>query len=166
MNRLETKAAFSVDDTGVIAGTAWPFGTPDRVGDLITKGAFGSIAAPLPMLFGHNPDDVVGVWESVAEDDTGLQVKGRLLVDDIPRAAQVRAMVTKGAITGLSIGFQIKSAKPRTGGRTITGLDLFEISLVSIPAHPGARITVAKDASEAIAIAEAINRAAAHFRKT
>ena len=39
-DRLEFKAAFAVSDAGEITGTAWPFGTPDRVGDVIEKGAF------------------------------------------------------------------------------------------------------------------------------
>ncbi len=54
MNRFEVKAALGVDDDGVITGLAWPFGTPDRVGDMIEKGAFGS-PAKLPMLFAHDP---------------------------------------------------------------------------------------------------------------
>ncbi|HVI28113.1 HK97 family phage prohead protease [Hansschlegelia sp.] len=165
MQRLEIKAALAVDDAGEITGNAWPFGTPDRVNDVITKGAFASAALPLPMLYAHDPRDVIGVWESATETDAGLEVKGRLLVDDVARAREVRAMIRAGALGGLSIGFGIRKAAPRRGGgRTITDLDLREISVVSIPSHPRARITGAKDAAEAIALADAINRAAAAFR--
>jgi uncharacterized protein len=159
---FEFKAELGITDAGVVTGLAWPFGSPDRVGDVIEPGAFKSAKAPLPILFGHDPDDVVGTWTSIQEDKAGLLVEGKLLVDDVARAREVRAMVKAGAVTGLSIGFATKSAEPRKGGgRTIKALDLVEISLVSIPMHPGARVTGAKSAAEAIALAEAINRAAA-----
>ena len=52
MDKLEIKATLSVNDAGEITGNAWPFGEPDSVGDVITKGAFGAVSADLPMLFG------------------------------------------------------------------------------------------------------------------
>jgi HK97 family phage prohead protease len=165
MNRLEIKAAFGVDTEGAITGTAWPFGSPDRVGDLIEKGAFASAPQRLPMLFAHDPAEPVGVWDELTETDAGLQVKGRMLVNDVARAREVRALVTAGAIAGLSIGFTTKQAVARKGGgRTIKALELVEISLVTVPCHPGARITSAKSAADAIRTAEAINRAALALR--
>lgn len=166
MQRLEFETkALVVEEDGAIAGIAWPFGTPDRVGDMIMPGAFKSVAMPLPALYAHDPRDVVGVWESAVETSEGLEVKGRLLVDDVERAREVRSMVRAGAIRGLSVGFGIRKAAPRSGGgRTITDLDLREISLVSVPAHPRAQIRRVKSAAEAIALADAINRAAAAFR--
>lgn len=144
-DRIEFKAAFAVDDAGEITGTAWPFGTPDRVGDVITKGAF-TAPASLPMLFAHDQAQVIGVWNEITETAEGLTVKGRLLVDDVARAAEVRAMIRAGAVSGLSIGFVTKAASPRPRGRTITALDLFEISVVAIPSHPGAVISSIKAA--------------------
>lgn len=52
-DRLEIKAALTVTDAGEITGTAWPFGSPDRIGDVIEKGAFTG-PATLPMLFSHD----------------------------------------------------------------------------------------------------------------
>lgn len=164
-DRYEIKAALSVDEIGTITGTAWLFGSSDRTGDVIQKGAFATALAPLPMLFGHDPNAVVGVWDVITEDASGLQVKGRLLVEEIAQAREVRAMVTAGALSGLSIGFATRKAAPRMPrGRTITALDLVEISLVSVPAHPGARISSAKDARTALSIAERINRFATALR--
>jgi HK97 family phage prohead protease len=164
MNRIEIKAALAVDDAGLITGVAWPFGTPDRVGDMIEKGAFATAAVPLPMLFGHDPLQPVGAWTGVAETDEGFVVKGKLTLS-VNRAREVRDLVHDGAVGGLSIGFETRKAAPRRGGgRTITDLDLVEISLVSVPCHPRARITGAKSAAEAFALADAINRAAAAFR--
>ncbi len=147
MNRLEIKATLAVDDAGEITGIAWPFGTPDRVGDVIEKGAF-SAPGKLPMLFAHDQAQAVGIWESISETSEGLQVKGRLLVDDVARAREVRALVREGAVTGLSIGFQTKAATARRGGgRVISKLDLAEISIVAVPSHPGAQIHTIKGTS-------------------
>ncbi len=160
-SHLETKANLSVSDAGEITGIAWPFSTPDRVGDVIEPKAFANARAPLPLLFAHDPTQPVGVWNEITTTGAGLTLKGQLLVDDVERAREVRALVKAGAVTGLSIGFRTKAATPRKGGgRTISALELVECSLVTIPSHPGARVTSAKSASSTLKIVEAINRAA------
>lgn len=162
---LETKIL--ADDAGAISGLAWKFGAPDRVGDWIEPGAFKGMKLPVPMLFGHNLNDPVGVWERAEEKADGLHVAGRLLVEDLPRAREVRALVKAGGLGGLSIGFVTrKSAARPGGGRTIKALDLFEVSLVTLPMHPGARVTGAKSAASAFALAESIRRASAAIRGT
>ncbi|TJZ93852.1 phage major capsid protein [Paracoccus gahaiensis] len=146
MSQIEVKANFTVDEAGVIEGIAWPFGSPDRVGDLIELGAFAKAMPPIPMLAFHEQRETVGVWDSIEERPDGLHVKGRLLIEDLPRAREVRAMIRERALSGLSIGFASTKAAPRRGGgRTISALDLLEISVVAVGAHPGARITSAKD---------------------
>lgn len=142
-DRLEVKAALTVTDTGEISGLAWPFGSADRVGDLIEKGAFTG-SQTLPMLFAHDQAQVVGVWDRIEETEEGLVVKGHLLVEEVERAREVRAMVKAGAVTGLSIGFVTKKAQPLGRGRRITALELHEVSIVAVPAHPGAKITSVK----------------------
>jgi HK97 family phage prohead protease len=145
MERIELKAAFTVDEAGSISGVAWPFNAADRSGDVIQPKAFASaLGKTLPMLAGHT--DPVGVWTSIATDAEGLKVAGRLLVDDVPEAKSTRALVKAGAVTGLSIGFLTRKASPRKGGgRTISDLDLLEVSIVAVPAHAGAHITSAKE---------------------
>lgn len=142
-DRIEIKAALSVSDAGEITGIAWPFGTADRVGDAIEKGA---ITAPdtLPMLFAHDQGQVIGVWDHIEETSEGLIVKGQLLVDGVERAREVRAMIQAKAVSGLSIGFVTKGAKRHAKGRTITAAHLHEISVVAVPCHPGAQITSIK----------------------
>jgi HK97 family phage prohead protease len=110
---------------------------------VIEKGAF-SMPASLPMLFGHDQTQVIGVWDQITEGDQGLTVKGRLLSDDIERAKEVRAMVKAGAVTGLSIGFVTTKSTRNAKGRNISALDLHEISVVAVPCHPGAQITSLK----------------------
>lgn len=159
---IETKVAAAED--GSISGIGWRFDQPDRVGDMIERGAFKGTRLPLPLLFGHDHNDPVGIWESADEAADGLRLKGRLLVEEVARAREVRALVASGAVRGLSIGFVTRKATTRPdGGRTIKSLELLEVSLVTLPMHPGARVTSAKSAVQALAIAEAINRAAARI---
>lgn len=165
MDRLEIKASLNVSDTGEITGNAWPFAEPDSMGDVIIKGAFATIPADLPMLYRHDPDDLVGTWAEVKPTDDGLMVKGQLHLDQ-PRARSVRSLLTSGLVSGLSIGFRTIEAKQQGRNRVISALDLVECSLVRNPSHPRARITSAKSMNVAVAIAEAINRATAAFTTT
>lgn len=165
--RMTFKAvSMSVSDAGEIEALAWPFGSPDRVGDEIEAGAFKSIPLPLPLLFGHDFNDPVGSWTEATVRSDGLHLKGKLLVEDVERAREVRALVRSGAVRGVSIGFITRKAKARPGGgRTISELEMFEASLVTVPMHPGAKVIAAKDVTKALAFVEAINSAAAHIRK-
>lgn len=149
MERFQFKVAFAVDDIGTVTGLASVFGTRDRGGDVVHKGAFADARAPLPMLASHDPADVVGVWDELNETPEGLLVKGRLLVDDVARAKEVRALIQGGAMSGLSIGYIARKSAPRQGGgRDLHRVELLEISVVAVPMHPGARITSAKSATE------------------
>jgi HK97 family phage prohead protease len=166
MDRVFLETKLDADDDGSIEGMAWPFNQADRVGDMISKGAFTGTSLPLPMLFGHDQNDPVGIWEIATEEDEGLRLKGRLLVDEVVRAREVRALVRSGAVRGISIGFRTKKADRRKGGgRTISQLELLEASLVVIPMHPGARVTAAKSAVQALRLAETLNRATAQLTK-
>jgi HK97 family phage prohead protease len=166
MDKLEVKAQLAAGDDGAITAIAWPFGVADRVGDMIEPGAFKGVNLPMPMLFGHDKNDPVGVWEAAEEKADGLHLTGRLLVNDVARAREVHALVKSGAVRGVSIGFITRKAAPRgRGGRTISSLELLETSLVALPMHPGARVTSAKSAIAALGIADAINRATAHLSR-
>ncbi|HHW34343.1 MAG TPA: phage major capsid protein [Paracoccus solventivorans] len=142
--RLELKAQITAEATGEITGIAWPYGSEDRVGDVIQKGAFASTAS-LPILWAHDQAEAIGVWDQITDTPDGLRVKGRLLVDDVAKAREVHALIRAGAVTGLSVGFVTKSSQPRgRRGRTITAAELHEISVVAVPCHPGAQITAIK----------------------
>lgn len=167
MDRLFIETKVATDDSGAISARAWQFGVADRIGDEIEPGAFAKAALPLPMLFGHDMNDPIGTWDTAVEKSDGLHLTGKLLVDDVARAREVRALVKSGAVRGVSIGFVTKSAKSRPGGgRTIKSLELLEASLVTIPMHPGARVTSAKSAVQALSLAAAIQRATAHLSRS
>jgi len=161
---IEVKASLGINEAGEITGQAWVFSEPDSVGDIITKGAFGSIASDLPILFQHDPTDIVGTWTEITATDDALVVKGKLHLERA-RARSIRASVQSELIKGLSIGFRTNEAKKIGRNRVISNLTLAEISLVRNPAHPKAKVTGAKQFDSASVIAAALNRAAAHFSK-
>ncbi|MAZ83138.1 MAG: HK97 family phage prohead protease [Hoeflea sp.] len=164
MDKLFIETKIITTDTGELKGLAWPFGKPDRLGDWIEPGAFKAAAFPLPMLFGHDINDPVGTWQAGEEKADGFHITGKLLVDDVARAREVKALVGSGAVRGLSIGFMTRKASARAGGgRIIKELELFEVSLVTIPLHPGAKVTSAKSAIDALRLVDALNRATAHI---
>jgi len=162
MDKLEIKATLSVTDAGEIVGNAWPFGSADSANDIITKGAFNLAVAELPMLYGHNPDDLIGTWSEAVETTDGLVTKGKLHMEQ-SRARAVHSLIKGGLVSGLSIGFKTKAFTRQGRNRVISALDLYEISVVRNPMHPRARILSAKSeiSAQAIAVAEAITRATA-----
>ncbi|MER2263891.1 HK97 family phage prohead protease [Methylobacterium oxalidis] len=159
---LITKA-LTVSDTGEIEGIAWGAG-PDAAGDVIHPGAFGAASAPIVMLWQHDPAEPIGMWDQIEEKADGLHVAGRLLIEHSPRAREAHAFLREGVVNGLSIGFRLeRKAAPRRYGigrdiRAEHGLRLHEISIVTRPSHPGARVTSTKSAADAQAIAAALNR--------
>lgn len=158
--KLEIKASLSVTDAGELVANAWPFGSADNSGDLIIKGAFNFILTETPMLFGHNPDDLIGTWNEIVETPDALVAKGKMHMEH-PRARAVHGLIKGGLVSGVSIGFKTKSSTRQGRNRVISALDLYEISVVKNPMHPKARITSAKSMNVAVAIAEAINRVTA-----
>lgn len=144
-DRIEIKAHLTATETGEITGIAWPFGAADLIGDTITKGAFDRPTS-LPMLAEHDSGQAIGVWSEITETDEGLNVKGKLLIHDVPRAREIADQIKAGEIGGLSIGFVTHSAQRHQKGRTITSLGLREISIVKMPCNPGAAVRTLKSA--------------------
>lgn len=159
MDHLEMKARFTLNDNGSVEGIAWPYKSADRAGDIILKGAVNALVKDLPMLRGHDNDLLIGVWDEVKETDEGLYVKGSF--NETTLARGVRSQIKTGRLNGLSIGFRDKGSVRRGKNRVINALDLFEVSIVKNPSHPGARLTGVKSFDQALAIAEAITRATA-----
>lgn len=145
---LETKfhqfdSELTLDDDHVIEGYASLFGAKDQGGDVVEKGAYAkSLMAGrrVKMLWQHDPNEPIGIWDEVREDDRGLYVKGRLL-DSVSRAREAAALTKAGAIDGLSIGYRtVKSHKNERGLRCLSEVELWEVSLVTFPMLPEARL--------------------------
>lgn len=134
-----------------ISGYASLFGQSDLSGDRVTRGAFAAslLALPdgrLPMLFGHDTATPIGVWDRLFEDQTGLFVSGRVFGgSDI--AKRTARLIQEGAVSGLSIGYRVNRSIRRDGGRILSDLDLWEVSVVAFPMLRTARITQIDDLS-------------------
>lgn len=137
----------SVSDTGLFEGYASVFSSVDEGRDMVAPGAFKrSIrergADGVKLLWQHDPREPVGCIDIIREDSRGLYVKGRLLLE-IQRAREALSLMKEGALDGLSIGF--RTVKARTdeakGVRHLIDVDLWEISLVTFPMQPAARIS-------------------------
>jgi uncharacterized protein len=148
--KFTTATLQTLTKDGVFEGYASLFERADLGLDVVAPGAFRTSlqargAAGIRMLYQHDPAEPIGVWDRIYEDARGLFVRGRLTLD-VAKAREVRALLKAGAIDGLSIGFKaLKSRRdPRTGLRRLLEVDLWEVSIVTFPMLPEARIDSAK----------------------
>lgn len=160
----------SVTDDAIIEGYASLFGQVDQGSDVVQRGAYrGSLdrlaraGQRVKMLWQHDPAQPIGVWDDVREDDKGLWVKGRLL-ESTQKGREAAELIRAGAMDGLSIGYRTKRAvKNDKGQRVLTELELWEVSLVTFPMLPSARVAAkgrTPDAEEALrCIADVFNDA-------
>lgn len=146
----ELKYADGGDQAGLVTGYGSVFGKVDRGGDVVVKGAFRQSLrewrerkAAVPMLWDHDPKEPIGVWTEISEDDTGLKLKGELVLD-VPRAQQVRALMMRGAVSGTSIGYKTRdhAIDRASGARLLKNVDLWEVSIVTFPMLPDAQASV------------------------
>lgn len=144
---FEVKA---VAEDGQFEGLASTFGNRDLLGDVIAPGAFkDSIANPgaIRMLWQHDHRDVIGRWSDLRETKEGLYAKGQLILD-VQRAREARALLKAKAVDALSIGFRIPDGGVEidrdSDTRILKKIELHEISIVTFPANPKARVSTAK----------------------
>lgn len=171
METRDVEVRLAPDDAGAITGYAAVWGQRDAYGDVVTPGAFSKsleqhrAAGTMPlMLWSHDPARPVGVWTGMTEDDKGLKVEGRLIMDATP-GRDAHAFIKAGAVNGLSIGFRTtKAVKTPGGGRRVDGMDLIEVSLVTRPAQPAARITSVRSETATAGLAATIRRCAETIR--
>ncbi|MBU2358251.1 HK97 family phage prohead protease [Loktanella sp. M215] len=139
--------ALTVTDGTEISGYASLFDLKDQGGDRVGRGAYAASLAALTakgrtvkMLWQHDPTQPIGVWDEVREDARGLWVKGRILMD-VAKGREAAALIGAGAIDGLSIGYRtVRATKDDKGGRLLSELELWEVSLVTFPMLPDARV--------------------------
>lgn len=128
------------------AGYAAVFGHPDRGGDVVQAGAFARSlrrgAGRVPLLWQHEPGRPIGRIEYLKEDRRGLRVIGRL--SEAPSGREAAALLKEGAVRGLSFGYRVREARgdPSAGRglRELIDLELIEVSLVTLPMQPRARV--------------------------
>ena len=158
---LEVKAS---EAPGAFSGYGAVFNNLDAYGDMIAEGAFGESLKEWedrgkwpPMLlqhggglFGGSAMDMlpIGEWTEMGENRTGLKVSGKLFALSTERGQYTYEGLKSGVLDGLSIGFKtrqfVAGTKPGEPDRTITDIDLWEVSIVTFPANPKARVTGVK----------------------
>lgn len=137
-------------DLGIIDGYGSVFGVRDQHGDIVMPGAFTkslqehSMYGSRPvMLWQHDIDKPIGVWDSYVEDGKGLKMQGRLNLD-VQAGRETLALLKQGAVGGLSIGYRVAEngaeLDRKTGARRLNQLRLFEVSVTAFPSNLAATI--------------------------
>jgi len=149
------------DDGGKVCGYASTFDRePDCYGDVVARGAFArtlerweGMGKPIPLLYGHNTSDPkynIGAVTLAREDERGLYVEAEF--DGESEVAQdVRHLVKTGRLYQFSFAYDVREAGEVTleneaKACELRELDLFEVSLVQIPANQHAEVTDVKGA--------------------
>jgi len=146
----------SVSDAGEFEGYGAVFNVEDSYSDVILPGAFEKSLAQwkskgrMPaMLWQHQIDEPIGVWQEMQEDCHGLFVKGSLLIDDDPLARRAHAHLKSGSLSGMSIGFNYVPGGIEYDDEKdvylVSEIDLWEVSLVTFPANDDARVSDVKN---------------------
>lgn len=134
------------DEPLIIQGIA-NASTKDRVGDVIlpeawTKGGLANYLKNPVVLAFHKYDTPIG---SVVENDVTSQ--GLHVVAEISKAAgNVYTLIKEGILKAFSVGFRVKDADydSATDIFVIKDLELFEISVVSVPANADSVFSIKK----------------------
>lgn len=143
----------SIGDDGTFDGYGSVWGVVDSYGEIVAPGAFTDSlkeleakGRPVPVLWQHRAGEPIGAWSNLREDEKGLAGKAELLIADVAQAREAHALVKRKIVTGLSIGYWVRESSydEKTGIRTLTKLDLVEISLVTFPANDDARVEAVK----------------------
>ena len=148
--RFEAK---SIHEDGEIEGLGSVFNNQDKGGDVVLPGAFTktleahSMRNTMPkFLRGHDSDRIIGAWTEMREVPEGLYCKGHIF-KEIEDGRETHFLAKKGQLDGLSIGYEVKEAQTdRDFRRHLSALDLWEVSLVTFPMNPEARVTGVKHA--------------------
>lgn len=145
----------SVDiEEGIISGYASVFGNVDSYGDIVVKGAFSRFLAEsrtkgkvISVFYGHNMEDPkanIGWVMELREDERGLWFKAQLDLSGDTYGRLVYAQLKDGRLDSLSFGFSVIEGANTEAGYELRDLELYEISVVPIPANQEALITEVK----------------------
>ncbi|MEZ5726517.1 MAG: HK97 family phage prohead protease [Hyphomicrobiales bacterium] len=144
----------SVEADGTFSGYASLFGEVDLGQDVVMPGAFRESlrlrgVRGVKLLFQHDPNEPIGVWLELGEDMKGLYARGRLM-PEVTKAREVLSLMRAGALDWLSIGFRTVQGRtdPASGVRRLDKIDLWEISVVTFPMLPEARVSAVKRRAE------------------
>lgn len=149
-------------DGGRVIGYASTFDRdPDAYGDVIARGAFTKSlegwrekmeqGVYLPLLYGHNTQDPaynIGKVVAFEEDEKGLLITAEFDADN-EKAQYTRKLAQEGRLYQFSFAFDVKDwgeveLEDGTKANELRELEIFEVSLVQIPANQHAQIVEIK----------------------
>lgn len=145
------------DEVGGISGFFSTYDkTPDSYGDIIEPGAFTKTLEkrkesghPFPLCFNHDFDKVIGAVDSVEDTEKGPYIEAHFL--DTQQAQDVRKMLQSGAIYQFSFAYDVLGARQpnedeKKAGVTnvLTEVEVYEVSVVTVPANQNAVATEIK----------------------
>lgn len=145
---FEVKEMGEEDDFFTFEGFASTFNNIDLGGDMVMRGAFSeSLKMRNPkLLFQHKMEEPIGIITEVSEDDRGLFIKGKMPKEDSLVKGRVMPQMKVGSINSMSIGYSIEEASynEEKGCRMLEKVNLFEVSLVTMPMNESAVVTAMK----------------------
>jgi uncharacterized protein len=135
-----------------IEGWAAIYDEADLKGDVIAPGAFRASIARLgaghvKMLSQHDAETPIGRWLEFEERAKGLYAIGEI-TRETQSGRETAHLIEEGILDGLSIGFSAVRAQALKSGRRIVEAALWEVSIVTFPMAPRARLTVPFAASD------------------
>ena len=161
MEKLYKSFELKAGENGIVEGYAstWTK-TPDSYGDIVIKGAFTetlkkrkATGHPFPLCFNHDFDQIIGAVFEAEEDDYGLKIRASFL--NTPSAQEKRELVKEGIVWQFSFAYSVLGAEAPTEEekkqgivQKLTKLDLYEVSLVPVPANQTAIVTEVKNDEE------------------
>jgi HK97 family phage prohead protease len=142
----------TLEDIGTFSGYASVYNLVDAQEEWVAPGAFDiSLSAPSrakpKLLWQHDPKEPIGEWTSITTDDRGLFVTGQLFLE-VQRAKEAHIFLKSGVVDGLSIGYIPLKVTNTPQGRRLDSISLEEISLVTFPSNPEARVHAVKQREE------------------
>ena len=125
------------DTDGYDARFVMSAATPDRVKDTIAPNAYkDNVGNKIIALWQHDPDRPIGYWENVKM--VGDKLVGDIKISSTNLGKMIKQLIADDVPLGASIGFRGAGSNNKEGGIHFTKVDIFETSVVSIPAHPRA----------------------------
>lgn len=142
----------STDDKNfTFEGHLAAFNNLDHDGDIIEKGAFSEWLnksvednkKTIPIFWAHSAGEPVGVFpiQDMVEDDKGLFVRGIMPKDDTFVSGRVIPQMRIGSVAKMSIGYRVRDFINKNGARILKNIQLWEGSLVTLPANENATIS-------------------------
>lgn len=147
-----TDAAMAEDGAGSFSGYGSLWDILDDQGDIVVRGAY---ADTLPRFrergfisWGHDWNTPVATIREAHEDDIGLRITADFHSDDVSQRARriTQERLARGKHMGLSIGYRTVEDEMTETARLLKKVELFETSLVTVPALADAGVTDAKAA--------------------